>query len=120
VDELNGLGATLIAVSPELGEHSRALIEEKRLRFEILRDPGNEVAHAYGSRWVVPDDLKELYKTFGIDLTEVNGDTSWTLPLPGCFILDRVGVVQYARVDPDYTRRPEPQETLSCVRSLSE
>jgi len=94
------------------------LIEQKKLRFDILRDPGNEVALAYGLRWVVPDDLKELYKTFGIDLAETNGDTSWTLPLPGRFIIDRAGVVQYAHADPDYTRRPEPQETIERVRRL--
>ena len=102
-----------------MSEHSRALIEQKKLSFEILHDPGNKVAHAYGLRWVVPNDLKGLYKKLGIDLAEANGDTSWTLPLPGCFILDPAGVVQYARVDSDYTRRPEPQETLEGVRSLS-
>ena len=68
---------------------------------------------------MVPDDLKGLYKKFGIDLGEANGDTSGTLPLPACFILDRAGTVQYARVDPDYTRRPEPQETLEGVMKLS-
>ena len=95
------------------------MIEQKKLRFEILRDPGNEVAHAYGLRWVVPDDLKGLYKKFGTDLAEVNGDTSGTLPLPACFILDRAGAVQYVRVDPDYTRRPDPQEALEAVRGLA-
>jgi len=108
----------LIAVSPELGEYSRTLIDQKHLRFDILHDPGNDVAHAYGLRWVVPDDLKSLYKTLGVDLAETNGDTSWTLPLPGSFILDRAGVIRYARVDPDYTRRPEPQDTLEGVRKL--
>jgi len=119
MDEFNELGATLIAISPELAEHSRALIEQKKLKFEILRDPGNEVAHAYGLRWVFPDDLKELYKQFDIDLAEANGDDSWTLAVPARFLVDPAGVVQYARVDPDYTRRPEPQETLEELKRLA-
>jgi peroxiredoxin len=95
------------------------MIEEKKLKFEILRDPGNEVAHAYGLRWALPDDLKQLYKKFGIDLAESNGGGSWTLPLPARFIVNPAGVVQYARVDPDYTRRPEPHETLEALKRIA-
>lgn len=89
------------------------------MKYEILRDPGNEVAHAYGLRWVFPDDLKDLYKKFGIDLAEANGDDSWTLAVPARFIISPERVVQYARLDPDYTRRPEPQETLEELKRLS-
>jgi peroxiredoxin len=113
------LSTTLIAISPQLVEHNRALIEQKKLNFEILSDPGNDVARAYGLRWALPDDLKQLYKQFGIDLAESNGDTSWTLPMPARFIVDPAGMVQYARVDADYTRRPEPQETLLELRGLA-
>jgi peroxiredoxin len=119
VEELDGLATTLIAISPQLAEHSRAMIEQKKLNFEILRDPGNEIAHAYGLRWALPDDLKQLYRQFGIDLAEVNGDDSWTLPVPARFIIDRSGMVRYARVDPDYTRRPEPDETLMELKRFA-
>jgi peroxiredoxin len=119
VDELAKLDATLVAISPELAAHSRALIEQRKLNFEILRDPGNDVAQVYGLRWVFPEDLKGLYKQFGIDLAEANGEDSWTLAVPACFIVDSAGVVQYRRVDPDYTRRPEPEETLEALRDLA-
>ena len=119
MDEVNDLGATLIAISPELAEHSRALIEQKKLKFEILRDPANEIAHAYGLRWALPDDLRELYLSWGIDLAAANGDDSWTLAMPARFIIDADGLVRYARSDPDYTRRPEPLETLEELKSLA-
>ena len=38
--------------------------------------------------------------------------------MPARFIIDTAGVVRYARVDPDYTRRPEPQETLNHLRGI--
>lgn len=69
-------------------------------------------------RWALPGDLKELYRQFGIDLAEANGDHSWTLPVPARFIVGAAGVVHSAWVDPDYTRRPEPQETLDALRRL--
>ena len=84
-----------------------------------MLDTGNETAHAYGLRWAFPDDLKAIYQQFGINLAEANGDDSWTLAVPARFIVDPAGVVKYARVDPDYTRRPEPQETLEALRRLA-
>ena len=94
-------------------------MEQRKLDFEILRDPGNEVAQAYGLRWTFPDDLKSLYIKFGIDLAEANGEASWTLAVPARFVIDAEGVVRYARVDPDYTQRPEPAETLGALRNLA-
>ncbi len=95
------------------------MIEQKKLNFEILFDQGNEVAHAYGLRWALPDDLKQLYKQFGIDLADTNGEESWTLPIPARFIINSAGEVKYARANPDYTQRPEPQETLEELKHLA-
>jgi len=39
---------------------------------------------------VDPDhDLKAAYLNFGIDLMAHNGEGSWTLSMPGRFVLDR-------------------------------
>ena len=46
------------------------------------------------------------------------GDTSWTLPMPARFIIDRDGVIRYAQADPDYTTRPEPGETVAALKAL--
>ena len=108
-----------MAISPELHDLSAGLIEQRKLKFEILRDPGNDVAHTYGLRWTFPEDLKQLYLKFEIDLEKNNGDDSWTLAVPGRYIIDRGGVIRYARVDPDYTRRPEPRETLEELRRIT-
>jgi len=54
----------------------------------------------------------------GIDLKKYNGDDSWTLPMPGRFIIDRSGVIRYAEVNPDYTVRPEPEEVIGILKEL--
>ncbi len=56
---------------------------------------------------------------FGIDLPTANGDDSWTLPMPARFVIDRSGMIRAADVDPDYTRRPEPADTVAVLRSLA-
>lgn len=111
-------GATLIAVSPQVVEKNRALKDQLKLKFEILHDPHNEIAAAFGLRWTMPDDLQALYLQFGLDLPASNGDTSWTLPLPARYVIDKQGTIRYAQINPDYTRRPEPEQTLEALTSL--
>ena len=94
------------------------MIERRRYSFPFLHDEGNEVAGAYGLRFRLPNELEALYRKFGIDLPTSNGDTSWTLPMPGRFVIDREGIVQWSAVHPDYTRRPEPDETIEALRAL--
>ena len=108
-----------MVVSPALPDRLRGLVEKHKLRFDILHDPSNQVAASYGLVWEFPNDLRQLYLQFGLDIAAVNGDDSWTLPIPARYIVDRDGVVRYARSDPDYTRRPEPEETLEALRALA-
>ena len=66
----------------------------------------------------LPDDLQQVYATFGISLPEHNGDESWELPLPTRMVVDGGGVIRSLDADPDYTVRPEPEASLEVVRGL--
>jgi peroxiredoxin len=111
------LGAQLVAISPQNAVNSRKSLRDNRLDFPILSDVGNETAAAFGLRFALPDYLIALYKSRKNDLPAFNGDTSWTLPMPGRFVIGQDGVIRYAEVNPDYTRRPEPSELLPALRS---
>ena len=111
-------GATLVALTPQLPEHSLKLAERHHITFDILSDPGNAYAAELGLRFALPEDLRAVYQSFGIDLPKHNGEPSWTLPMPGRLVVDRTGIVRAADVDPDYTRRPEPQKTLDDLAAL--
>ncbi len=113
-DRIQAAGATFVAISPQTQEKSRELIAARRLTFPILRDEGNAVASRFNRLNRLPDDLKQLYLDFGIDLHASNGEGSWTLPVPGTYVIDAQGIIRYANVDADYTRRPEPEETLAA------
>ena len=105
-------------ISPQLPEVSREFIEQKKFAFNLLSDPGNQVAKAYGLVYSLPEDLKKVYLQFGIDLPKHNGDDSWTLPLPARYIIDRNGIVRYAEVEADSTVRPEPEDTIAALKVL--
>ncbi len=107
-----------MAISPQREEFSRQLIKKHHLTFPVLRDEGNAYAERLGLKYPFPDYLREVYLTFPIDLERYNGDASWTLPMPGRFVVDPKGTVRAAEVNPDYTVRPEPSETLEAVKKL--
>jgi len=107
-----------VALSPQLPVFGRKLVDDKQLALDILFDPGNQVAARYGLRWFLPEELRELYQKFGIDLTMNNGEDSWSLPFPARIIIDSNGVARNVWFDPDYTRRPEPEETLNQLRKI--
>ncbi|WP_408903048.1 peroxiredoxin-like family protein [Methylobacterium radiotolerans] len=110
-------GATLVAVSPQKPANSRRSQRENKLGFPILSDPGNQVAQAFGLKFALPDYLVVLYKQLGNNLPLVNGDESWTLPMPGRFAIGQDGRVAYAEVNPDYTQRPEPEALIPALRA---
>lgn len=71
-------------------------------------------------RFVLPDYLMQLYTSLKNDLPSFNGDDSWTLPMPGRFVIGQDGVILYAEVNPDYTRRPEPEDMLPALRKAAQ
>ena len=115
---LKELGATIVAITPQLAEASRSLIEKQKISFDLLSDAGNAYAAKLGLKFTLPDDLKGVYLSFGLDLAVRNGEESWTLPMPGRFVIDPTGIVRAADVDPDYERRPEPQKTVDDIKAL--
>ncbi len=117
--DITKLGATLVVISPQVQRTARESEDQQPLPMEHLHDRGNTVAGRYGLVFTVPEDLQGVYRGFGLDLAKANGDDSWTLPMPARFVVDRAGVIRSRDVDPDYTRRAEPSETIAVLQSLA-
>ena len=111
-------GASLAVISPQVARTPRETEEPKAFAYDMLRDFGNRVAESYGLVFTLPDDLREIYTKFGIDLARGNGDGTWRLPVPARFVIDRQGIVRAVDADPDYTRRPEPDQTVKILEGL--
>ena len=115
---LNELGATICAITPQPLHATRTLIEKHKINFDVLSDHSNEYAAKLGLRFKLPDDLKQVYLSFGNDLAVRNGEDSWTLPMPGRFVIDTSAIIRTVDVDPDYRYRPEPEKTVEDVKAL--
>lgn len=105
----------MVAVSPELPDESLTLQEKLNLEFEILTDLNNELAKSFGIVFSMEEELVEIYKGFGIDLKETQGNENYELPVPAIYVIDRNGVVRLAHGDVDYTTRMEPEEVLAVL-----
>ena len=112
-------GARLVAISPQTAPNSRKSVRQNGLAFPILSDPNNGVAAGFGLRFALPDYLVELYQNLKNDLPNFNGDPSWTLPMPARYVIAPDGTIIYAEVNPDYTRRPDPEDMLPALDRLA-
>ena len=117
IADLESHGAHLVVISPQLEKYSRQVVKKHQLSFSVLSDRGNTVASQFGLTFTLPDQLRELYTRWGLNLERFNGDPAWTLPLPGRFITDRHATIIHVDVHPDYTKRPEPKEIVSILNS---
>jgi peroxiredoxin len=117
--EFERLGAKLVAISPQTPVNSRKSVRQNKLSFPILSDTNNDVASAFGLKFALPDYLVELYRSLKNDLPAFNGDPSWTLPMPGRFVIAPDRTIVYAEINPDYTRRPEPEAMLPALQKIA-
>ena len=117
--EIENLGATLVAISPQTPDNSLSTVEKNELTFEVLSDVGQEVAQKFGLVFVVPEELRPIYQGFGIDLPGHNGDDSFELPIAATYVVAPSGQVVHAFVDADYTKRLDPEEIVAALKSIA-
>lgn len=117
--ELRSDGASIVAISPQSPQESRATERAHRLSFPSLVDRGGRVARAFGLRWKLSPELRAAELQSGLDLPKVNGEASWTLAMPARYVIGPAGLVEFADVSADYTRRGDPSELLPVLNQIS-
>ena len=115
---LRDAGGTLVAISPQLPEHNAKIAQRHKLEFDVLFDSANAFAEKLGLVFALSGALKAVYRGFGLDLPQFNGDDSWQLPLPARLIVGGDGVVRDVEANADYTDRPEPAATVARLREV--
>ena len=116
--QLQALGASLVAISPQTPDHSLSTVEKQELTFAVLSDVGNHVARQFGLVFTIDEPVRAAHTQVGADLPRFNGDDSWELPMAGTFLVDQSGNVRLAFVDPDFTRRLDPSVIIARLEEL--
>ena len=117
-DSIAVQGATLVAVTPESG--GRALETKKRhnAHYEILSDLDNGLGLQCGVVFRLPDPYRRLLEQYDIDHGKRHGNDSWFLPVPATYVVDQDGVIQWAFLDLDFTKRAEPSTIVELLAGL--
>jgi peroxiredoxin len=113
--QLQSAGVQLVAISPQTPDNSLSFQEKNALNFEVLSDAGNAYAKRLGIVFALPEALRPVYQSFGIDLQAANGDASFELPVPATYLIDTDGRVLERFVNVDYRKRLEPSTVLAWI-----
>ncbi|MCB9254143.1 MAG: AhpC/TSA family protein [Bdellovibrionaceae bacterium] len=116
--QIKGLGATLVAISPETPDNSLSTAKKNNLEFIVLSDYDNRYARKLGLVYELPNDLQDVYKKFGIDLPKNNGLNKWELPLSATYVVAQNGSVEFAFAEADYKKRANLDEILETLARL--
>ncbi len=108
-------GATMTAIGPQIQRQSDFMATHHGLPFPVLSDPGNQAAAQFGLAYSLPAYMRDYYRSILVNIPFVNGDESWTLPLPATYVIARDGRVVFAEAHADFRVRPEPEEVLAAV-----
>ena len=118
LEEIQKLGASLVALSPEIPAAAQTTAEKNGLTFYVLSDEGNNVARQFGIVFELSSELREFYKTIGINLPAQNGDESWELPLPATYLISGDGIIRDRFIQTDYVKRMEPGDILNGLQNI--
>ncbi len=116
-DELNSLGAKLIAVSPQSPDASLSTKEKNELAFEVLSDNENVIAKEYGLVFSLAEELRPIYLSFNIDIPANNNEDSYELPMPATYVINKNKEIIFSFVNEDYTKRCEPQDVIDAIKA---
>lgn len=117
--DIHALGATLIAISPQVPDGSLTKNEINNMDFTVLSDQNAKVASQFGVAWEIPEFLMEHMRVDrNLDLAKINNVNANISSIPASFILNSNGTVIWNYVNVDYRTRSEPDEIIEVLKSL--
>lgn len=124
--EVRGLGAFLVAISPQTPRQNDFTIAQHKLPFPILSDAGAVLAERFGIAYAVPQAQRSYYRSIMVNIPFVNSsrsyanasEASWRLPLPAAFVVRQDGMIAFSECHADFRVRPEPGDVLKALAPL--
>ena len=115
---LAGLGATLVAVSPQVPGKLAAIKNRYGFLFPVASDTGSALARSFGITFAASPEAQARARAKGSDLGAELGTGTWELPMPTVVVIDTDRVVRFADVHPDWLVRTEADAVIDAVRAL--
>lgn len=111
-------GGVLVAISVENADRSTAIAKKNELTYTVLSDPNLATARKFGLVYQMADDLAARYKSGGLDVAKYNSMEKPELPISATYVVDKKGKVIFAHVEPDYKKRPDPDQIVTALQDI--
>jgi peroxiredoxin len=117
--EIENLGATLVALSPQARARRSFPSSDGEAPFPLLPDPGCEIAVHYRIAFTVPQQFRAAYLALGYPCAAAKTTSkAWVLPIPTTYVLDRTGLAVFSCLDPYHRTRLQPSEVIVALTQL--
>ena len=110
--EIKQKGGEVVVITPQKSSFNAAWSTEASFPFRVLQDKDNALSNLLGISFALQENVIPYYKALGIDLTLINGNEAYKLPIPVTYIVNEKGIVVYKYEDKDYMNRVEVTELL--------
>ena len=118
--EIRELGATLVALTPELPDVTSDSVKEQGLDFQVLTDLNHTVADKFGLTFPLNEETQKRYQEKFKIVKRSGKDAADRLPLPATYVISPEGIITYVFADADYRRRAEPDRIVDAVRAIKD
>ena len=120
LNDIHQLGATLVAISPQVPDGSLTESEIAKMEFMVLSDQDAKIASEYGVTWEVPEFLLDHMRIDRqLDLVQINNGNGLILPIPATFVIGKDRLVKWSYVNVDYRTRSEPDDIIKALEAIS-
>ncbi len=121
--ELRARGVMLVGISPQTRRQNDFAVQQHKLPFPLLSDPGAALASQFGIAYSVPPEARVYYRSILVNIPFTNSgatydtasEADWRLPLPAVFLIRQDGTIAFAEAHADSRVRPEPTEILALL-----
>jgi peroxiredoxin len=118
--EIVAAGGDVVSIVPETAKYARNLQATRGVPFRVLTDMDLGYALSLGLVFWVGQKVMDMYRGFGIDLAQFQGNGGWFLPIPATLVVGRDGLVKARFVDPDFRHRMPTEDIVEAVREAAQ
>lgn len=115
---LRELGASLLALSPQIPDKLLSIKERHGLEFPVGSDLHNELGRRFGILYAYDEPSKQAALSRNSAIGDVTGTGTWELPKPAVLVVGQDRVVRFVSVSPDWLVRTEAGPIIEAVRAI--
>jgi peroxiredoxin len=116
---LRDLGATLVAVSPQVPDRLGEIRQRHDLSFKVASDIGNGLGRRFGILYTADEASQAAQRAKGAFIGDTTGTGTWELPQPAVVVIGHDRIARFVDVSPDWLVRTEADAILAAVRDIT-